>query len=926
MSAAVSAALVLGVSAPATAGVASPVIVKVGQADGFSRIEFSGSEPRSARREGDELVLQFGAVAAPNLALLQADPPRYVAGAVARETASGLELRIRLAAGAEAKVGRADGASYVNISPGLSTPAPGDQKPDRARDPVPRSGVVRLHAGLEHGALSLRFDWAAPVGAAVFRRGEAIWIVFDAKAQVDASEVPPGLPQARRIDPVASANATVLRVIAPPGVQASAVAAGSSWTVTLGPTAPVNPSAAILTASSAGLSAQMAGSTGVFWLDDPSVGDRLAVVTALAPTKGVVAARRLVDADIYASAQGLALSPLTADLTVASSGDVVRIGRPSGLALSDGSPVPAFTVSRPSLPQSTSMPGLLDFEGWSRTGPGGFLARYDSLQQGAAEEGAQGRGASTQARLGLARFLVGSELSFEAIGVLDLLAKADPEALSQPEFRALRGAARAMSGRYKDAQADFSAPVLADDPASALWRGYVALRLGDFTSARQAFAAGQSALGSVAPLWRTRFAMADAEAAMGAGDLPGARDLLQTASTLHPGGVDADRLQLDLGRLAQAAGQGGDALPFYAAAEASAYGGVAAPALLYATEVQEQQGRLSPADAIGVLSSIRYRWRGDGTEVEAARALGRLYIAQGRYREALAVLKSSEAAPGDLPASAGVQADLSGAFRSLFLEGGADGLPPIQALGLFFDFKDLTPIGTDGDTMVRKLAHRLIDVDLLDQAAQLLKYQADNRLDGVGRAQVATDLALIQVMNRQPEAALDALNSSRTTLLPPDLQSRRRVIQARALTALGRYDDALEILDTDSSPDARAARAEVQWRKRDWPQAGKLMEVALGDRFKSPAPLSDMEESELLRAAIAYSLARDEAGLARLRARYGKQAETARTASLLTVALAAPQGAYAASSDAASATNTDTFAAWVAAMKARLLTSGLKAA
>ena len=81
--------------------------------------------------------------------------------------------------------------------------------------------------------------------------------------------------------------------------------------------------------------------------------------------------------------------------------------------------------------------------------------------------------------------------------------------------------------------------------------------------------------------------------------------------------------------------------------------------------------------------------------------------------------------------------------------------------------------------MVRKLARRLVDVDLLDQAAELLKYQADNRLDGVARAQVDTDLALIQVMNRQPEAALDALNASRTTLLPGGLQSQRRVIEAR---------------------------------------------------------------------------------------------------------------------------------------------------
>ena len=701
------------------------------------------------------------------------------------------------------------------------------------------------------------------------------------------------------------------------------MAEGSSWTVSLGPAAGATPSPVVLKPDAGGLAAQMAGSSGVFWLDDPEVGDRLVAVTALGPAKGVLAGRRLVDADIYASAQGLALTPLAPDLTVASSGDVVHIGRPSGMQMSSSAAAARLAAPKAGLPAPAAMPALIDFESWSRTGPGGFLARYESLLQGASDEGIRGKGAGVQARLGFARFLVGSELAFEAGGVLDLLAKSEPQVLSTAEFRGLRGAARTMAGRYKDAQADFSSPALVDDPSSALWRGYVSTRLGDFAGARQAFAGGRGALAAFAPAWRVRFMTASAEASLASSDLAGARNMLAAVATLKPQGVEADRLQLDRGRLAQAGGRPIDALPFYAAAEASPYGGVATPALLYATQVQEEQGRLSPADAIGVLGSIRFRWRGDGVEMEAARALGRLYIAHGRYREALAVLKSSEAASNDLPASAAVQADLSAAFRSLFLDGGADGLPPIQALGLFFDFKALTPIGADGDTMVRKLARRLVDVDLLDQAAQLLKYQADNRLDGVARAEVATNLALIQLMNRQPEAALDALNASRTTLLPSELQSQRRVIQARALCGLGRYDDALEVLESDGSADARAARAEAQWGRRDWPEAGKLMEVALGDRFRSAAPLNPLEEAELLRAAIAYSLAGDEAGLARLRMRYGRQAEGASSPDMLKVALAGAQGAFGPQGYERTTSDADSFATWVAAMKKRLMTADL---
>ena len=933
ISLAVSASLALGSGAAAPIALAADasappeaagggVSIKVGQADAFSRIEFDAVQPRSARRDGQDLVLQFGRVAAPNLSLLRVDPPRYLKTATTRQTAAGLELRLTLAQGVEAKVGRADGGAYVNLAPAASAPVPADQTPERKLDPVPASGVVKMHAELEHAVLALRFDWRAPVGAAVFRRGAAVWLVFDAHAKLDLSEAPAGLPQARRIEVVSAPNVTALRILAPEGVPVSASAQGASWTVSLGAVSATSSTPVTVKPEAGGLAAQLAGATGVFWLDDPAVGDRLAVVTALGPAKGVAAPRRLVDADILASVQGLALSPLAQDLTVVSDGDVVRIGRPSGLQLSGAAPTQAARIPL-GLPQPTALPALIDFEGWSKTGQGGFVARYESLLQGASDEGAKGKGASLQARFGFARFLIGSQLAFEAIGVLDLMAKTDPQVTATPEFRGLRGAARVMAGRYKDAQADFSSPALSSDPSSALWRGYAAAKLGDAPGARQAFAEGRGVLGQVAPVWRERFLEAQGAADLATGDLAGSRNTLQGVQALKPESVDGDRLKLDLARLAQATGQPDRALPLYAAAEASPYGGVSAPALLYATEMQQGRGRIGPADAMATLGSIRFRWRGDGTELEAARALGRLYIAQGRYRDALEALRASQTASAEAPAAAGVQGDLGSAFRSLFLDGGADGLPPIQALALFFDFKDLTPVGADGDAMVRKLARRLVDVDLLDQAAELLKYQADNRLDGVARAEVDTDLALIQVMNRQPEAALDALNASRTTLLPGELQSRRRAIQSRALTALGRYDDALEILDADASPDARAARAEALWRKRDWPAAGKSMELALGDRFKSGAPLADLEQTELLRAAIAYSLAGDESGLGRLRTRYGVQAGAAKDAALLKVALAGPQAGFGAGEYGRAGSEADTFAAWVAAMKARLMAAEL---
>ena len=53
------------------------------------------------------------------------------------------------------------------------------------------------------------------------------------------------------------------------------------------------------------------------------------------------------------------------------------------------------------------------------TGAGGFLARYDGLLSAVASEEEKGAVGPTSAHLAIARFLVGSALSFEAIGVLN---------------------------------------------------------------------------------------------------------------------------------------------------------------------------------------------------------------------------------------------------------------------------------------------------------------------------------------------------------------------------------------------------------------------------------------------------------------------------------------------------------------------------
>src|SRR6202042_2552744 len=107
-------------------------------------------------------------------------------------------------------------------------------------------------------------------------------------------------------------------------------------------------------------------------------------------------------------------------------------------------------------------------------------------------------------------------------------------------------------------------------------------------------------------------------------------------------------------------------------------------------------------------------------------------------------------------------------------------------------YRDLPPIVPRGDDMMRPLADRLVAVDLLDQAAELLQYQVDKRLEGAARAQVAARLSMVYLTNHKPERAINALRSTRIADLSGELRQQRLLLEARAQSDVGRHDLALD--------------------------------------------------------------------------------------------------------------------------------------
>ncbi|MCA1935866.1 MAG: tetratricopeptide repeat protein [Asticcacaulis sp.] len=937
----------LAVSAPLADQVAaalaskSEIDLRVGRNGGVSRVELYGSvgSRASVRSDKGQVVIRLPGAKTPDIGDFRVNPPTGVKAVDLRRDARASEIVLTLDEGAKARFGRSDGAVFVQIDSkddhgeaaevlktvaaedrkaGELPPAPVAETKAKAAVPVVALKQVRVQDGVQ-----LDFPFPEVTGAAVFRRGEAVWMVFD--REVDF-RLPAGLKDGSLVTEanwVKNDGFTALRLVAPSATGLSVDTEGATWRVRVGGRALNGEASEVAvkrddTTGSPTLTLNLAGAKRVAWIRDPMVGDRMAVIPAPGPAKAVRDDRSTLQASIAATAQGVMVERMTPDIMVTVEGDRVAVTRPGGLLLSsngEGVQKPDRAGFKPAL-----FPTLPD-PSWSQMPEEGFLKTYNRLQEAAAEEQGAGAEGPYAARLDLARFLIGQGMNFEAQGVLDLLTKNNPRSLGDPQVRGLKVVAKVMAGRLSDAQVDLDSTALQNDPAANLWRGYIAERGRHYEDARKAFAEGVSAMEGFPPEWRTRFATANARAALALKDTKAAWELIVYAAGQDVPPLDRLEAQLVQAEIIEAQGDKARAYRVYAAIAKSTSDRINAPAQLRAARLKLELGEGKPEETLQLLSSLRFRWRGDETELETIRTMADIYLTQGRYRQALEVLRGAGASFFNRPDAVEINEKLSTAFRSLFLDGMADGLQPIEALGLYFDFKDLTPVGGDGDAMVRRMVKRLVEVDLLSQAADLLQYQIDNRLQGVARSQMAADLAAIHLMNRQPEKALQALWKTRNTLLPKAVLTERRVLEARALNELNRPDHALEVLGNDMSPEALDVRADILWRQKDWAKAGALLERRLADRWKKDGALAIGEEANLIRAGVAYSLASDQKSLDRLSQRFGKYADTAQNADAVRVALAGlDNGPLRASDFATAAAQTDSFTAWVAAMKQKFRT------
>ncbi len=742
-------------------------------------------------------------------------------------------------------------------------------QPQVAALQVAAAETVRPFVNVLGNTVRVVFPFEQDTPAAVFRRGDTVWMIFDTVSGIEAPAASTELSEiAQGFTVIASGDTQVVRLDLTQDRLATLGSEGMAWVLSLGdmmlsPTEPLALSRRRDIEGSFEMVADIVRPGRVHDFRDPLVGDVLKVVTAFPPARGLTRSLDYVDFNALRSVHGLVVQPKSVNLEVTIESPEAVISTTGGLTVS------AIDTLRQTSAQAreAARAGYLDLGSLEERDPQAFSKERDQFEARAAS--GEGRERDV-ARLELAQYLVANRLAIEALGVLRVL-EAELRATDLTrEIRTTTAIANVLAGRPRDALSLLNAASLDQEVDALFWRTIARAETQDYRGAR--FDAMEArAIADSYPEWaRNRFRLAAARAAIEADDPSLAQRMLDAIDFGSLTIEEASLHHLLAGRIDAAEGRNQEALDTYGQVIASEVRPTRAEAVYRTLLLLDKEGRLDLAKGTQTLAAETLLWRGNALEAEMQTLLAQLYFRNGDYRLGFETVRSAVANYPESPSVNALRDQAQAMFADLFLNGVADSIGAVEAMAIYYDFQHLTPPGARGDEMIRNLARRLVRVDLLAQAADLLQYQLDNRLRGVARTQIASDLAVIYLADRRPQDAIRVLNETQLPGLPDSLQRQRRILEARAMIDGGRDQLALDLVSNMDGKDVELLRIDAHWKARRYSQAGEMIEAIYGNE-PGGKPLSMVARMSLVKAAVGYVLAGDDFGLSRLRAKFGER-------------------------------------------------------
>lgn len=754
---------------------------------------------------------------------------------------------------------------------------------------------------------------------AIFENYGALWFVMDKegfsmKPKITSAE--PALFGEMQSVPLESGVA--YHMAYPENLAAKSQGGGLAWRLILGEPGKITPNPPVVPVRrTSGMKSMRDGK--VIWplngvgkilkTKDPVTGQDLVIVTVKDALQASGEAISFTDFDVLKSFAGLVIRPKVDDLIVNKTAEGIEISRADGLALlppgiiarekdaekpffSPAEIKPAHTesvVQDAVTPQHTEPPKekkkesfvsepstLFNFEDW-KMGETEELNRNETLILSTIKD--KDDAGQVDDLMRLAKMYLSHGLGPEALGFLEFALQKQPALKDSPEFKAMRGIARAFTYKSEISLADLLDKNLEDFDEIKIWKSYVLADLGDWKQAAEILPQKSNVIFAYPDYIANRLALALAEVYLRAGKKDEAEKLLafveSKEDTLDESGTAA--LTYLKGEAFRQRGDLGKTVELWTSLKDSKDDLYRTKAQLALTVLLKEKKDIDLKEVIDRLERLRYAWRGDQLEAQINYWLGKAYFEKRDFIKGLNILREAASIAIDTDLGKRIVLDMSDTFQNLFFDKAYQDVSALDAVTVYQQFNELVPRGAKGNELVQKLAERLVEADLLERAAELLRQQVNHRLAGEEKIRVGVRLAAIELMDKRPAQALISLGVAERELAKtadtPSKAARQReisLLKARALSQDGKSGDGLQILEAlPPSADVNRLKADIAWQQGYWPDAAAALgDVLEQENISATTPLTEKQTALIMNRAIALSLANDRVELANMRNKY----------------------------------------------------------
>ena len=715
---------------------------------------------------------------------------------------------------------------------------------------------------------SLSFSWNMPVGLSVFERSGYIWVIFDHMQNIDVEDLQTSASALTdEIIQLPHPNATVIRIHPKTKVNIFVRKEGLLWIVDLftrdapeeGTALPIYTQYNINNQPYLFIPSTATGD--VVSLIDPEIGDLIVTGTSTEIGLGIKEEYDYPDLTLLQTVQGVAFSADATDIALSrgNTGYTIQAVR-RGLNIS---PNLELLKHQKQLAQKDESLSNLASEFDKDLLGKNFIEVEDQLKQEIIEAEADQKDKAT---LELAKYYISQGIGTNALGILRKLAEKKSSLTKTERYHGMLGAANFLAGRYQSAAEEFSYGKLPEINEAIFWRTLSQSALEPSAENNAILVSYLNLVRNYPIQVRKAIARVGARTAIAAGDDITAQSFIDILKTMNKPYLQPEINYLSAEKMLMQ-GYPRNAIQEYRKAANSNDLKYSSLSRKKIANLEIRLNAVPPIKAIEALEGLRYAWGEIEFKKQLLSDLSNLYVKNYDYKSALNTLDDlKKISPlEDKPKIERRQVKL---FEDIYLNNQADNLSALKALALYIDYQDLAPKSKYYNAIIQKLADRLVAVDLLDRAYNLLEERLKSgQLNKTEQATYGSRLALIELFRGNNHEALKLLENTQTNELPQTLKLQRRIIKAKALAGTGQENLALDLLKDDYSKNALLLKSEIFWKGGLWGNAADSIKYLI----EQPTPgkaLSEEQINYILDWATALKKAGRETVIVRLRNKF----------------------------------------------------------